>query len=61
MAKLCMTSTDTTDEENEAIRAALAHYYSALIHPFGDGNGRTARAIEAILLKSAGIKKGFII
>ena len=43
-------------EEDEAIRAALAHYYSAFIHPFGDGNGRTARAVEAIVLKSAGIK-----
>ncbi len=43
-------------KENPAIRGALAHYYLALIHPFGNGNGRTARAIEAILLKSAGIK-----
>jgi Fic family protein len=43
-------------QEDPAIRAALAHYYLALIHPFGDGNGRTARFIEAVLLKSAGIK-----
>lgn len=43
-------------EEDAAIRAALTHYHFALIHPFGNGNGRTARAIEAILLKSAGIK-----
>lgn len=42
--------------EDAAIRACLAHYYLALIHPFGNGNGRTARAVEAILLKSAGIK-----
>lgn len=42
--------------EDEAIRAALVHYHFALIHPFRDGNGRTARAIEALLLKSAGIK-----
>ena len=38
------------------LRAALAHYYLCLIHPFADGNGRTARILEAILLKSAGIK-----
>lgn len=38
------------------IRAALAHYYFCLIHPFWDGNGRTARLIEAILLQTAGIK-----
>ena len=38
------------------IRAALAHYHLGLIHPFGDGNGRTARVIEALLLSAAGIK-----
>jgi len=43
-------------EEDAAIRVALAHYYLALIHPFGNGNGRTARAIEAMLLVSSGIK-----
>ena len=43
-------------ELDPIIRAALAHYYLALIHPFGDGNGRTARIIEAYLLSAAGIK-----
>ncbi|MCK5706656.1 MAG: Fic family protein [Candidatus Aureabacteria bacterium] len=43
-------------KEDAFIRACLAHYYLALIHPFDNGNGRTSRAIEAILLKSAGIK-----
>jgi len=38
------------------IRAALAHYHFGLIHPFGDGNGRTARLIEAIIIQSAGFK-----
>lgn len=38
------------------IRAALAHYHLGLIHPFGDGNGRTIRIIEAMLLRSSGIK-----
>ena len=38
------------------IRAALAHYHFALIHPFDDGNGRTARALEAIILKVADMK-----
>lgn len=49
-------NSDEMLKEDEAVRAALAHYYFALIHPFGNGNGRTARAVEAILLKSAGIK-----
>lgn len=43
-------------QEDPVIRAACAHYYFALIHPFGDGNGRTARAIEAILLRSSGFR-----
>jgi len=38
------------------IKSTLAHYHLALIHPFGDGNGRTARLIESTLLRSAGIK-----
>ncbi len=37
-------------------RASLAHYHLALIHPFGDGNGRAARLLEALILHSAGIK-----
>lgn len=41
---------------NPVIRAAAAHYHFALIHPFGDGNGRTARALEAYILSMAKIK-----
>lgn len=41
---------------NPFIRAALAHYYFCIIHPFWDGNGRTARLIEAIILQAANIK-----
>lgn len=43
-------------KEDPVVRAALAHYYFALIHPFGDGNGRTARAVEAMMLRSAGFR-----
>ena len=37
------------------IKSALAHLYIAWIHPFGDGNGRTARLIEFLLLMQAGV------
>ena len=37
-------------------RACIAHLTLALIHPFGDGNGRTARVVEAHILKSAGYR-----
>jgi Fic family protein len=36
------------------IRAVLAHLYLAWIHPFGDGNGRTARLVELQILLQAG-------
>ncbi len=37
------------------IRAIVAHLYIAWIHPFGDGNGRTARLLEFKILLSSGI------
>lgn len=37
------------------VRAILAHVYFVWIHPFGDGNGRTARLIEFAILLSAGV------
>ena len=37
------------------LKAILAHLYIAWIHPFGDGNGRTARLIEFEILLAAGL------
>jgi len=37
------------------IKAIIAHLYLAWIHPFGDGNGRTARLVEFQILLQAGI------
>ncbi len=37
------------------LRAILAHLYVAWIHPFGDGNGRTARLVEFQVLLAAGL------
>jgi Fic family protein len=37
------------------IKAVLAHVYLAWIHPFGNGNGRTARLVEFHLLMAAGM------
>ena len=42
------------------IRALVAHFYVASIHPFGDGNGRTSRAVESFLLYGSGVNaRGF--
>lgn len=38
------------------IRAMAAHYHLAAMHPFLDGNGRTARALEALMLQRAGLR-----
>ena len=40
---------------NMATTAILAHLYLAWIHPFGDGNGRTARAVECAILATSGM------
>lgn len=37
------------------VKAIVAHVYIAWIHPFGDGNGRTAPLIEFGILTAAGI------
>lgn len=37
------------------LRAILAHLYVAWIHPFGDGNGRTARMLEFQMLVTSGV------
>jgi len=41
---------------DEAVfEAIVSHVYIAWIHPFGDGNGRTARLLEFYILMRAGV------
>ena len=37
------------------IQAMAVHYHIGAMHPFGDGNGRSARALEAFMLRQAGV------
>jgi len=37
------------------IQAMAVHYHIGAMHPFDDGNGRTARALEAFMLRGAGV------
>lgn len=37
------------------LKAIAAHIYLAWIHPFGDGNGRTARLVEFKILLTTGV------
>lgn len=46
---------ENLDRENPIILAAVAHHEMAKIHPFTDGNGRTARLLLNLIL----MKKGY--
>jgi Fic family protein len=37
-------------DEHPVVHALLAHFFLVTIHPFGDGNGRVSRLVEAGLL-----------
>ena len=60
LARLCETLNDfVPPAENRwafaIVKAVFAHLYLVWIHPFGDGNGRTARLIELAILLEAGL------
>ena len=62
LARLCHWLNSEPFLPNESVKIAsgilkaiLAHLYIAWIHPFGDGNGRTARLVEFQLLLSSGV------
>lgn len=49
-----------TDDKSNMIaegilKAIISHLYIAWIHPFGDGNGRTARLMEFLILLDVGV------
>lgn len=46
------------EEENmePVIKAGITHLYFVHVHPFQDGNGRTARALSNLVLANAGLK-----
>ncbi len=43
-------------EHDPLIQALALHYHFAAMHPFLDGNGRTARALEALMLQRTGLR-----
>lgn len=46
-----------TDTSDLLIRSFVAHFYFVYVHPFCDGNGRTARILNASHLYHGGYKK----
>jgi Fic family protein len=43
------------------IRALALHYHMGAMHPFQDGNGRTARAVEALILQRSQLKDSLFV
>ena len=43
------------DAQPAVVQAAMAHLNLAMIHPFRDGNGRMARALQSLVLARAGV------
>ena len=42
-------------DEPPIVRAAMAHLNLTMIHPFKDGNGRTARALQTLVIARGGL------
>lgn len=43
-------------DHDPLVQALALHYHIAAMHPFLDGNGRTARALEAVMLQRVGLR-----
>ena len=43
------------------IQALALHYHIGAMHPFLDGNGRTARALEALVLQRGGLRDALFV
>lgn len=52
---LCQAIAGEFPAHDRIIQAMAAHYHVGAMHPFDDGNGRTARALEAFMLREAGV------
>lgn len=46
---------DATSNLHPMVRAGMAHLNLAMVHPFRDGNGRMARAVQTLVLAREGI------
>ena len=52
---LCSAIAGSFGQHDPIIQAVAVHYHLGAMHPFGDGNGRTARALEAFMLRRASV------
>lgn len=55
--QLCGAIASEFQRHDRIVQAIALHYHLGAMHPFGDGNGRTARALEAFMLREAGVNE----
>ncbi len=60
-SKFCQALDGEMRGHDPLVCALSAHYHFAAMHPFLDGNGRTARALEALFLQRCGLRDPFFI
>ena len=51
---ICFVNSPQLKNEHPVVKALLAHFFLVTIHPFGDGNGRVSRLVEAAILYEGG-------
>jgi Fic family protein len=56
LGQLCQAAQTPFRDHDPLIQALALHYHFAAMHPFLDGNGRTARALEALMLQRVGLR-----
>ncbi len=52
---LCRAIAGAFRQHDGIVQAMATHYHIGAMHPFGDGNGRTARAVEAFMMRRANV------
>ena len=52
---LCTALASEFRQHDRIIQALADHYHIGAMHPFGDGNGRTSRALETFMLRQANV------
>lgn len=58
---LCKAIQTEFRNHDQLVQALALHYHFAAMHPFQDGNGRTARALESLMLQRAGLTDSLFI
>jgi Fic family protein len=56
LQQLCQATRTIFRDHDPLIQALALHYHFAAMHPFLDGNGRTARVLEALMLQRVGLR-----